>query len=169
RVGGSASAGSEGFLATACIPLVTADALFYSEGRYSSCSPVTGPGSGEGALTAVSGATGTVVVPADFGGSGVCSAASGTSFAASGAGELSVHTGAPADNTGIGTLAQVSAAWAGVGAGCAGAGSLSVDAVPSFQPSSMTKNGSWNKLNSRTWETISGWKPDTTRYPGSVV
>ncbi|MFI5775967.1 hypothetical protein [Nocardia sp. NPDC051570] len=169
KVAEVASAGSEGVATVVCLGTATADAVFNSEGRYSGRSPETTRGGSEGTLAAVTAATGKVVVAVDYSGSGVCSATSGSSFATSGGGALSVLTGLPAGSAGEGVLTQVSSARAAAEAGYACAGSLTVDAIPSFQPSSMTKSGSWNGLGGSTWGTVSGWKADTARYPGSVV
>ncbi|MCM6774668.1 lytic polysaccharide monooxygenase auxiliary activity family 9 protein [Nocardia sp. CDC159] len=169
RVGGAAPARAAGSAAVVCIATAVVDAVFNSEGRYSGLSPETIRGTAEGSLSAATGAAGPVVVAVDHGAAGAFSAASGSRSAISGAGALSVLTGLPATGAGEGTLAQVSTARAGAEARHTGAGSLTVDAVSSFQPSSMTKNGYWNRMSSSTWETISGWKPDTERYPGSAV
>ncbi|MGW4371032.1 hypothetical protein ACWEKT_35860 [Nocardia takedensis] len=146
--------------------VATAEAVFTSEGRFSALKPLDVAAVADGALTAATAAVGPVVRAADFAAGGAVGAASGQNAAVTGAGILSAAQGAPASPSGAGTLtAEQSAYGTAVGA-ATGSGQLSVNAVASFQPSSMTKSTAWSGMTN-AYQVVPGWTADTTNYPGS--
>ncbi|WP_405160076.1 hypothetical protein OG203_27000 [Nocardia sp. NBC_01499] len=171
-VGTGVSGGSEGTAAVTMSIISSAVALFDSEGRYSALSPLTSDGTGRGELTAAAGLVGAVVMPVAHASSGTLLAAApvGANVPTSGEGTLaqSMVVASLADHTGSGELAAINTAKATAAAGSTGSGTLSVNAKTPFSPTSMTKNGLWDSLDT-TFRTITGWIPAATGYPGSRV
>lgn len=170
--GTRASGGTEGNAAVELSVVAEALALFAAEGRYSTTSPMTSDGTGQGVLTVVAGLVGAVVMPVAHAGSGslLVAAPPGTNVLTSGTGTLtqSMVAGSAADHAGNGSLAVLNTIKATAAAGFNGSGVLSVDARTSFVPVSMTKNGTWDSIDT-TFRTITGWIPAATGYPGSTV
>ncbi|MFR9750504.1 hypothetical protein ACL02S_05660 [Nocardia sp. 004] len=161
-------ADSDGTASVYLTVIATAEAIFTCEGRFSALPPLHVGYGAEGALSTGIAAAGKIPATAAHTAAGTLAAATGSPSPASASGSLTATTGLAANHTSSGELAQTYAVYATSFAMPAAAGTLSAEAKTSFQPSSMTKSGTWSGLNTG-WSTISGWAADTSGYPGSSV